>query len=184
MRTGTFTWTSDTPKFSVSTAFSGSQYITENNEIETTDSTIAAWVKTSLSTNAFILDCRNSSGAGKQPIYQYTNGSIQSGGASQYVTTNTGLLVANTWIHLAIVQSGSSLLVYKNGSLFQTLSCTNSPIIKPTVGARYSLSSLLPSGSISDVRIYATALSADDVLSLYNNSAYVDSSGNVYGAVH
>lgn len=184
MRTGTFTWTSDTPKYSVSTAFSGSQYITENNEIETTDSTIAAWVKTSLSANAFILDCRNSSGAGKQPIYQYTNGSIQSGGASQYVTTNTGLLVANTWIHLAIVQSGSSLLVYKNGSLFQTLSCTNSPIIKPTVGARYSLSSLLPSGSISDVRIYATALSADDVLSLYNNSAYVDSSGNVYGAVH
>ena len=166
-RTGTFSWTSDTPKYSVSTTFSGSQYITEDNEIETTDSTIAAWVKTSLSANAFILDCRNSSGAGKQPIYQYTNGSIQSGGASQYVTTNTGLLVANTWIHLVIVQSGSSLLVYKNGSLFQTLSCTNSPVIKPTVGARYSLSNLLPSGSISDIRIYVTALSAADVRLLY-----------------
>ena len=183
-RTGTFTWTSDTPKYAVSQTFSGSQYITTTDEITTTDSTIAMWIKTSLSANAFILDCRNSSGAGKQPIYQYPNGSIQSGGASQYVTTNNGLLVANTWVHLALVQSGSSLLVYKNGSLFQTLSCTNSPIIKPTIGARYTLTGLLPSGSLSDFRIYATALSADDVKSLYQNSAYIDSSGNVYGAVH
>lgn len=29
-------------------------------------------------------------------------------------------------------------------------------------------------GNMSDVRIYCTALSAEDVLSLYNNSAYID----------
>ena len=29
-------------------------------------------------------------------------------------------------------------------------------------------------GNISDVRIYCTALSAEDILSLYNNSAYID----------
>jgi len=36
----------------------------------------------------------------------------------------------------------------------------------------------------SDVRIYMTALSADDVKSLYNNSAYIDNQGNIYGAVY
>ena len=35
-------------------------------------------------------------------------------------------------------------------------------------------------GNLSDVRIYATALSESDIASLYNNSAFVDSSGNVY----
>lgn len=39
-------------------------------------------------------------------------------------------------------------------------------------------------GKISDVRIYATALSAEDVKSLYNNSAYIDNQGNIYGAVY
>lgn len=37
---------------------------------------------------------------------------------------------------------------------------------------------------LSDVRIYATALSANDVKSLYNNSAYIDNQGNIYGAVY
>jgi len=35
-------------------------------------------------------------------------------------------------------------------------------------------------GYISDVRIYATALSESDIQSLYNNSAFLDSSGNIY----
>jgi hypothetical protein len=35
-------------------------------------------------------------------------------------------------------------------------------------------------GYLSDVRIYATALSESDIQSLYNNSAFIDSSGNVY----
>jgi len=30
-------------------------------------------------------------------------------------------------------------------------------------------------GSLSDLRIYCTVLSAEDVLSLYHNSAYIDS---------
>ena len=36
----------------------------------------------------------------------------------------------------------------------------------------------------SDFRVYATALSVDEVKSLYNNSAYIDNQGNIYGAVY
>lgn len=181
-RTGTFTWTSDTPKYAVSQVFNGSQYIVESNEINTTDSTIALWIKSALSANAHVLDARNSSEVGKQPIYQYTNGSIQAGGNNAYVTTNTGLLVANTWVHVALVQSGNSLLVYKNGTLFQTISCNNSPIIKPTIGARLNFSKKY-TGQLSDIRIYATALSADDVKSLYQNCATIDPDGTIRGQI-
>ena len=159
-------WTSDTPKYHISTAFFGDRYITEPNEIYTTDSTIALWVKGPLTANAHVLDARNSSETGKQPIYQYTDGSIQTGGNNAYVTTSAGLLVANTWIHVALVQKDNSLLIYKNGLLFQTLSCSNSPIIKPTIGARLNFSNKY-TGQLSDFRVYATALSAADVKLLY-----------------
>ena len=172
----------DTPKYRVSTQFNGTQYVETLDEISTVDSTIAVWVNTTLAANGFILECRNSSGSGKQPIYQYTNGSIQTGGSGKYVTTSTGLLVANTWIHLAIVQDGNSILVYKNGQLFQTISCTNSPIIRPVLGARYTHGGGF-TGQLSDLRIYATALSPSDVKSLYQNCATIDPDGTIRGQI-
>ena len=35
-------------------------------------------------------------------------------------------------------------------------------------------------GSISDAKVYATALSAEDVLTMYKNSGIIDNKGNVY----
>lgn len=47
-------------------------------------------------------------------------------------------------------------------------------------GSATSAASPYFNGYLSDVRIYATALSESDIQSLYNNSAFIDSSGNVY----
>jgi hypothetical protein len=177
-KVGSITYDADTPRYGTSTVFSGNQHIVEPNEIITTDSTIALWVKSSLNGNGFVLDARNNSGIGKQPIYQYTDGHIQTGGNTKYVTSNSGLLVANTWVHVVLVQNGNSLLIYKNGDLFQTISCENSPVIKPTLGARYTFSGGY-TGQLSDLRIYATALSADDVRDLYSVAASISDNGTL-----
>lgn len=177
-RSGILECSSDTPRYETSTVFSGNQYIVEPNEIITTDSTIALWVKSSLGQNAHVLDARNNSGIGKQPIYQYTNGAIQTGGNADYVTSNSGLLVANTWVHVVLVQNGNSLLIYKNGDLFQTISCANSPVIKPTLGARLNFTNTYV-GQISDFRVYSTALSADDILELYHTPETLANNGTL-----
>lgn len=176
---GTLTAAAGSPRYDTALTFAANSYITESTEFSTTDSTISLWLYPALSANCHILDARNDSGTGKQPIYSYTNGSIQAGGSAQYVTSSTGLLTANTWVHLVLVQQGNSLLIYKNGNLFQTISCTNTPIIKPTIGARYTFANKY-NGKISDFRIYTTALTAEQVKELYNTPVSIDASGNIY----
>jgi len=88
------------------------------------------------------------------------------------------------WNMLTMVSNGTNALFYLNGELKLT------GTYKTLVSGNYFLGSWRDTstqnykGYLSDARIYATALSADDVKSLYQNSAYIDSSGNVYGAVH
>ena len=88
------------------------------------------------------------------------------------------------WNMLTMVSNGANALFYLNGELKLT------GTYKALVSGNYFLGSWRDTatqnyrGYMCDARIYATALSADDVKSLYQNSAYIDSSGNVYGAVH
>ena len=82
--------------------------------------------------------------------------------------------------------NGTKCYVYLDGELwgeaktYKAISGTSIYINGWDSGTQYCSDNT----DISDFRIYATALSADDVKSLYQNSAYIDSSGNVYGAIH
>lgn len=170
----------DSPVYLSSAHFNGSTQVRASKEITTTtDSTICLWVKASLNAACHILDARTSDSAGKQPIYSYTSGSIQTGGYGAYVTSNTGLLEANKWVHLAIVQSGNSILLYKNGLLFQTLSATNAPLIKPVIGGRWSGGTNY-TGYLSDFRVYTTALTQEDIQQIVNTGAQIDDSYNLF----
>ena len=185
-RTGTFTWTSNTSKYAVSQVFNGTDNAIQTPNLTTmiTDKnyTIACWTyKTVIGTKnyqtiyggpgGFELEAR--SGSSTSPLYRIHN---WGGGTTAY---NFG-----EWTHFCFVHTDSDSKLYVNGELKITGTSVDIPSGNYFVGAWNTSISQNYEGNMSDFRIYATALSADDVKSLYQNSAYIDSSGNVYGAVH
>ena len=192
IRTGTFTWTSDTPKYSVSTQFSGTQYIRIPFPCSAISEAVSVTVwgyesnwNTS-SAERLIGAATNSSGwcigdyGSENTLFAfYANGGYN--GATGFKQLSAG------WHHFVITFDGLHLNYYVDGQLFNSKTFSTKQVatgnynieIGRHYGGGYNFK-----GRMSDVRIYATALSADDVKSLYQNSAYIDSSGNVYGAVH
>ena len=109
-------------------------------------------------------------------------GSSAGGAGSCVLTTNK--YIANQWNHIVVVKTGDTTRnVYINGEL-----ATNTDnnwwggnLNKLNIGCRYSGSYKdYFDGQISDFRAYATALSAEDVKELYQTSASIDKSGNMF----
>lgn len=184
-RTGTFTWTSNTPKYIASTIFNGS-----NNAIQTPNLTemvsdknytIACWVyKTVLGSknyqtiyggpSGFELEARNGTAAeAKFRLHNWGGGSV----AYDF----------NTWYHFCFVHTNSDSKLYINGELALTGSSAAVPSGNYFVGAWKTATQQNYDGLISDFRIYATALSADDVKSLYQNCATIDPDGTIRGQI-
>lgn len=200
-RTGTFTWTSDTPKYAVNTEFAGDKTIYIQMPTITLDwskVSFAAWGRwDAFNTWSRIFDFGNGVNGADWDIClanHSTNanpglGGRTGGGASWPDTKVTEVtLTAGQWYHFVETIEGTTCKLYVNGELKKTITLTNSPTIT-TMNRNYlGLSNWSSNGAfkggISDFRLYTTVLSADDVKSLYQNSAYIDSSGNVYGAVH
>ena len=99
---------------------------------------------------------------------------------SAFVGTYTS--TANTWQHIVLVQDGvnSKLKLYINGNLVNQINSTNQLFRSEVLdlGGRQGVSQY--KGNISDFRIYATALSAEDVATLYHTSAQIDDLGGVH----
>ena len=182
-RTGAFSWTSDTPKYTISTTFNGSNCIL--SESPTAEgATLAAWVKVpSIVNGAYFIDYKSGLGFGT-----WSNYLIPSCNAAIKTTYSNTNFIANEWNHIVVIKRDSTTIeLYINGvsqpQYSRSDSWTTGVIDKLSLAARPNGTSLT-SCQLCDFRIYATALSADDVKSLYQNCAYIDSSGNVYGAVH
>lgn len=97
-------------------------------------------------------------------------------------TTQVTVPSVNEWHHFVMTGNGSKCYVYKDGVLwaeaktYKTISGTSIYINGWDSSTSYSNTSL----DISDFRIYATALSADDVKELYQTSASIGNNGTVY----
>lgn len=180
-RIGTFTWSNDTPKYIMSTVFSGSQRIEAPwNPNGSSSFTVAGWFYNSSGTTYYgAKNTNNSYICLEQSKYFVYNSS-----ASVYVGNYTS--TRNVWQHIVLVHDivTMKLKLYINGSFVNEVA-TNGTIYNSDIldiGGR--LGTAQYNGKMSDFRIYTTALSADDIKSLYQDSAYIDSSGNIYSAVY
>lgn len=97
-------------------------------------------------------------------------------------TTQVTVPSVNEWHHFVMTGNGTKCYVYKDGVLwaeaktYKTISGTSIYINGWDSSTSYSNTNL----DISDFRIYATALSAADVLELYQTSASIGNNGTVY----
>ena len=185
-KVGTFDYDSDTPKYNASTVFNG-----VDNCIR-----IGNWY--SLFQNPFTINVWFK----KDEIGSKGYETLLGGGSGFEIDTRAGnsqtlsLYLASArgtayspfnftqWYMVTMVSDGTNELYYVDGILRKTIEKKNIPNNMYRIGAWSSDTSQNFKGQMSDFRIYATALSAEDIKSLYNNSAYIDNHGNVYGAVY
>ena len=174
-KTGTFTYTSDTPKYDVSTIFTKSNHIDVDIPYIGNQWSYGAWVYAPISTDGWqgVIILNTDGGDADMQLGMYVNpngNAIQNTANGQYNSTISWNYGA--WHHFFGTFDGSSLKTYIDGVLVNTKSITNTLLErhKLSIGARRRSSShdALFNGKISDCRIYATVLSDADVLELYN----------------
>lgn len=201
-------YTSDTPKYAVSSVFNGSDSyikVNDNNWMikGMSEMTVNLWAKaTTWPTNGGrLLSCTESggfnleggnSGYWRFPIYVYTN-SGQTSSAYKYDSNEIKIadLIPNEWNMITLVYDNTGTKTYLNGELHHTYTNTSYGINFNTsarlfLGCEANVASPYTpyfNGMESDFRIYTTALSADDVKSLYQNTATIDADGTIHGAV-
>lgn len=194
-KTANLDWSSNTPKYTVSTVFNstgrtGVNFPNEANPREKI--TIALWGYKDNWNVAERLGGKAASSSG-WCIGDYGTENTMFGfflesGNGSYNTISGFRQLSSGWHHFAITFDGFDLKYYLDSECISTKTWSTQQYLKVGTGdynlGSHTNNSYYFNGNLSDFRIYATALSASDVLSLYQNSAYIDSSGNVYGAVH
>ena len=186
IKVGTFNYDSDTPKYNVSADFNGTDNCIQLENISSLLQdvfTINFWFKKdSLGSknyetllggpSGFEMDTRSGS---SQTLSLYM-ASIR--GGNVYSPFNFG-----EWYMVTMVNNGINELYYINGILAKTIQKKSMPSGNYFIGAWQTNAKQNYKGLMSDFRIYATALSAEDVLSLYQNEAVIESDGTIRGKI-
>ena len=189
IRNKTFTWTSDTPKYAVSQNFN-SNHLIEAEGLPAETSTIACWIKWHTLPSGYTIPIHDKQSGlaigltNKTRLISYVG--TGNGGTGSCVNVS---LETNTWYHIVVVKTGTNTRkVYINGEEITSMASNNywgGDLNKFLVGGRHisgSYSNYID-GQICDVRAYATALSASDVKSLYQNCATIDPDGTIRGQI-
>lgn len=179
------TWSSDTPRYKGSYVFNGNKQVIDTpNVFHQEDITISFWFKRLKDTNTrqFLftiwegVSCELT--ADDIPLFRIATDVSHAVDAlsDKKITVNDG------WTHFCgVYKNGEYSKIYINGQLKKTVSSASKiywNIHSSKIGIYNSLNTYY-NGQISDVRIYATALSDSDILELYQSSASVDNNGNL-----
>lgn len=111
---------------------------------------------------------------------------VRVGSSQVYGTYSAGkTLTDNTWHHVVYVFKNGVVRIYLDNVQIGTTDHSSTATYMTCSStawhlAGYGANSENFIGSLSDVRIYATTLSADDVKELYQVGASIDKSGNMY----
>lgn len=183
---GTLSCTTDTPRYSVSTNLKNTSTYIKISNLTTTgfaNSYSFAWWG-NVNSYSGLMMWGFSNGIRLNGIY---NGNLWNTGDgsnnplySPGTTTQVSPPTTNVWHHFVMTGDGTTCKVYKDGELWATaktykaISGTEIIINGWDTGTTYKYNNYY----MSDFRIYATALSADDVKELYNTIASVSNNGS------
>ena len=172
--------------------FNGSSYIKISLPSSLTsikNTTISAWIKSTSNTVALGGISHDSTSAVAALTYT-TSGWEFTGGSYLYMA---GGSIANTsvWHHVACVCDDTTATSYLDGSVVVSKKYTDIGTLNFSLGSSNFIEigcdhpggDEYLTGYVNDFRIYDNALSEKDILSLYNNNAYIDSNNNIHGEI-
>lgn len=176
----------DAPRYSNSYQFTtGSDYIKSNFTSTMDELSISFWVKPSSSNGGYSIICSNYNLNGG--LWIATNCESCSVWAYRGAYMNvSGSLTNDTWHHCVYTFKKGVSKWYINGEektlTKNTYTGTTLPITDLTIGNSYTGTSWNTKryGNLSDFRLYATALSAEDIAELYHSAVIVDNTGKSY----
>lgn len=182
---GTITVETDSPRYWTSSGIENGNNHVQTPIIDTAgfqDSwTICAWVKNnrggsmlwgSINGNRLNLFLAGS------PICNNTGDSANNPFMNNGANVSQSVLIDNNWHHVAVTGNGTENILYIDGKYagtaktYKSLTATQFMVNGWNSSSNYSIN-----GAMSDFRIYATALSAEDILVLYNNPVSLSSNG-------
>lgn len=192
---GSVSYSSDTPRYGVSTHFtaSGSQHIViPSMTLDMTKFSVAVWFKADTAQIwSRILDMgEKTGGAGYALLLALgqngTTFTVAGRGPSGATFPDTTIQSINLgqWYHVVVTIDTKTCKAYINGSLVKTFTLNNAfstatPMALNYIGKSNWAADKYYDGNISDFRIYATCLDQEDIQKLYNTSASLANNGTL-----
>lgn len=191
VRSGKLYIDSDSPRNNCCYNYNQTGYIHRDNfETYFSQFTIAYWVKIPSSITAQHFICGTFNNWTGNGFGAWRDGSAQNGyscimksaAESNYGSFRADGIPHNTWTHIAYVYTGTQIKTYINGSLVDTKTYgSNGQCYMPNLflgnsmfGNRITEND---EASMSDFRLYATALSDKDIVELYNTPMCITNNG-------